>query len=170
VSPTWHSSRRRRQPEVDRVRREILFFKPNQIIKQTKQTVLNRRDKDMNRVTHFEIYTDDPEVVQPFYKDVFGWKFNKFEGGPIEYWLVTTGDDKDPGINGGITRPREGQSPGTINTVAVQSLDQTIKKVEQCGGKICVPKMAIPTVGWLAYAEDPAGNVFGIIEPDTNAR
>ncbi len=48
----------------------------------------------MNRVTHFEIYTDDPEGVQPFYQDVFGWKFSKFEGGPIEYWLVTTGDDR----------------------------------------------------------------------------
>ena len=78
----------------------------------------------MNRITHFEIYTDDPKAVQPFYQDVFGWKFQKFEGGPIEYWLVTTGDDKEPGINGGITRPREGQSSGTLNTIAVASLDQ----------------------------------------------
>jgi predicted enzyme related to lactoylglutathione lyase len=108
--------------------------------------------------------------VQPFYQDVFGWKFNKFEGGPIEYWLVTTGDDKQPGINGGMTRPREGQSPGTLNTVAVKFLDQTIRQIEQRGGKICVPKMAIPKVGWLAYAADPAGNVFGVIEPDTNAK
>jgi len=123
----------------------------------------------MNRVTHFEIYTDDPEAVQPFYRDVFGWKFSKFEGGPIEYWFVTTGDDKEPGINGGLTRPREGQSPCTLNTVAVQSLDQTIEKIEQRGGKICVPKMAIPKIGRLAYAEDLAGNVFGIIEPNTNA-
>ena len=30
--------------------------------------------------------------------------------------------------------------------------------------------MAIPGVGWLAYAEDPAGNVFGIMEPDTSAK
>lgn len=124
----------------------------------------------MNRVTHFEIYTEDPEAVQPFYQGVFGWQFKKFEGGPMEYWLVTTGEDKDRGINGGITRPREGQSPGTINTVAVQSLDQTVRKVEQSGGRICVPKMNIPGVGRLAYAEDPAGNVFGIIEPDLNAK
>jgi uncharacterized protein len=122
----------------------------------------------MPRVVHFEIYTDDPEAVRPFYQDVFGWKIDKFAG-PIEYWLVTTGDDKEPGINGGLLRPRQGQSPGTLNTIAVSSLDQTIKKVEQRSGKICVPKMAIPGIGWLAYAEDPAGNVFGIIEPDTKA-
>ena len=119
----------------------------------------------MQRVIHFEIYTDSPETVQPFYQDVFGWKFQKFEGGPLEYWLVTTGDEKDPGINGGLARPREGQHTGTINTVAVQSLDRSIKKIEESGGKICVPKMQIPKVGWLAYAQDPAGNVFGIIEP-----
>src|SRR5439155_3587233 len=125
----------------------------------------NQKGLNMPRVVHFEIYTDDPEAVRPFYQGVFGWKFKKFEGGPIEYWLVTTGDDKEPGINGGLTRPREGQSPGTLNTICVSSLDELIKKVEQAGGKICVPKMAIPKVGWLAYAEDPAGNVFGMIEP-----
>jgi predicted enzyme related to lactoylglutathione lyase len=69
-----------------------------------------------------------------------------------------------------MTRPREGQSPGTLNTVAVKSLDQTMSKIEQGGGKVCVPKMAIPKVGWLAYAADPAGNIFGVIEPDTNAK
>ena len=123
----------------------------------------------MPRVTHFEIYTDDPEAVRPFYQDVFEWKFDEFDG-PIDYWLVTTGSDKEPGINGGLTRPREGQSPGTLNTIAVGSLEQTVRKIEQRGGKICVPKMAIPKIGWLAYAEDPAGNVFGIIEPDTEAK
>jgi hypothetical protein len=123
----------------------------------------------MPRVNHFEIYTDNPEAVQPFYREIFGWKFQKFEGGPVEYWLITTGPDNEPGINGGITRPRGGQSPGTLNTIAVASLNETIEKIENRGGKICVPKMAIPKVGWLAYAEDPAGSVFGIIEPDTNA-
>lgn len=124
----------------------------------------------MARITHFEIYTEKPETVQPFYRDVFGWKFQKFEGGPMEYWTITTGADEEPGINGGITRPRPGQSAGTLNTIAVESLDNTIRKIEQVGGRICVPKMAIPKVGWLAYAEDPAGNVFGIIQPSENAK
>ena len=44
----------------------------------------------MARVVHFEIYTDDPEAVRPFYESVFGWKIQKWEGGPMEYWTVTT--------------------------------------------------------------------------------
>ena len=123
----------------------------------------------MNRPVHFEIYTDKPEAVQPFYRDVFGWKFKKFEGGPLEYWLVTTGEDNEPGINGGLLRPRDGQNPGTINTVPVASLEETTKAIEKRGGKICVPKMAIPGVGWLAYAQDPANNVFGILQPDAKS-
>src|SRR5256886_8117372 len=75
----------------------------------------------MNRVTHFEIYTENPEAVQPFYRDVFGWKFQKFEGGPIENWLVTTGDDNEPGINGGITCPREGRSEEHTSELQSQS-------------------------------------------------
>src|SRR2546427_13104119 len=106
----------------------------------------------MNRVTHFEIYTDDPQAVQPFYRDVFGWKFQKFEGGPVEYWLVSTGDDKDPGINGGMTRPREGQKTGTLNTVAVASLDQTIKKNEQRGGEKCLAEKGNSKIGGGSFA------------------
>src|SRR5256886_17294278 len=89
----------------------------------------------MNRVTHFEIYTDDPEAVRPFYQDVFGWKFHKFEGGPMEYWLVTTGDDKDPGINGGRHPPRKGENPRTLKTIAGGGSDLKIKKKREGGGK-----------------------------------
>src|SRR2546423_14467558 len=89
----------------------------------------------MQRVIHFEIYTHDPEAVRPFYQDVFGWQFKKFEASPIEYWLGTTGDDKDPGINGGFGRPREGENPGAIKTIAGRSLDQAIKKNQQRGGE-----------------------------------
>ena len=122
----------------------------------------------MQRVVHFEIYTNDPEAVQPFYRDVFEWEFKKFEGGPIEYWVVTTGDDKEAGINGGMLRPRPGQNPGTINTVTVSSLEETLRKITEGGGSVCVPKMAIPKVGWLAYAQDPTGIVFGILQPETD--
>jgi len=123
----------------------------------------------MARVVHFEIYTEEPEAVRPFYEKVFGWKIQKWDG-PIEYWVVTTGEETEPGINGGLLRPREGQSAGTLNTVAVQSLDKAIDDINREGGRICVPKMAIPRIGWLAYAEDPAGNVFGILQPDSGVR
>src|SRR2546421_11436507 len=104
----------------------------------------------MNRITHFEIYTNDPQAVQPFYQDVFGWQFSKFEGGPIEYWLVTTGDDKEPGMNGGMSRPHQRQSHGTNKPDAEESSTQTIEDLQQGGGKTCGSKDGVPQRRLLA--------------------
>jgi predicted enzyme related to lactoylglutathione lyase len=54
--------------------------------------------------------------------------------------------------------------------IDVPSLDQFINKIEQHGGTVCVPKMAIQGVGWLAFAQDPQGNVLGIMEADKRAK
>ena len=123
----------------------------------------------MNRVIHFEIAADDPEQVAKFYHKVFGWKFEKWEG-PFDYWLVTTGDDTEPGINGGLNR-KMGTSPvRTVNTIAVESVDAIIKKIVTNGGKVIREKTAIPGIGYLAYCEDSDGILFGIMESDISAR
>ena len=121
-----------------------------------------------NRVVHFEFGAVEPERAAKFYSEVFGWKTSKFPG-PEEYWLVVTGPDGEPGINGGIMRHKDAQ-PRTINTIQVDSIEEAIKKIEAAGGTICVPKMAIPGVGWLAYGQDTEGNLFGIHVQDRNAK
>ncbi len=122
----------------------------------------------MNRVIHFEIHSSDVEKSMNFFQSVFGWKFTKWNG-PEPYWLVETGDAKQPGINGGFMSSRDGQ-PRTVNTVAVESVDETVKKVGSAGGTVVVPRMAIPGVGWLAYAMDPTGNLIGFMQHDSNAK
>ncbi|HVP06494.1 MAG TPA: VOC family protein [Candidatus Acidoferrum sp.] len=117
----------------------------------------------MPRVVHFEINADKPERASKFYGDLFGWKINKWEGG--DYWLVSTGDKSQAGIDGGIMK-RDGQHASTYNTVAVESLDEYLTKVTKLGGTIHRPKTQIPGIGWFAYCKDTEGNVFGIIQPD----
>ena len=56
-----------------------------------------------------------------------------------------------------------------MNTIDVASCDEFARKVETAGGKVAVPKMAIPGVGWLAYCTDPEGNTFGIMQSDPKA-
>jgi predicted enzyme related to lactoylglutathione lyase len=123
----------------------------------------------VNRVVHFEIAVDDPEQIVKFYSNVFGWKFEKWQG-PFDYWLITTGDDTEPGINGGLNRNLGTNQIGTINTIAVESVDSTIKKIVKNGGKVIREKTAIPGVGYLAYCEDSAGILIGIMESDISAR
>ena len=55
----------------------------------------------MPRVVHFEINADKPERAAAFYKKAFGWKVKKWDG-PMPYWMVTTGEKGELGINGGI--------------------------------------------------------------------
>ena len=127
----------------------------------------------MPRVIHFEIVADNPERAMKFYKEVFGWKFNKWDG-PQDYWLVKTGEDSQPGINGGLT-PKTNQGSGNTggritNSIDVPSIDEFSNKISMEGGKVLSPKMPIPGVGYLAICEDTEGISFGIIQYDRNAK
>ena len=46
----------------------------------------------------------------------------------------------------------------------------TLSSVEQNGGTIAVPKMAVPGVGWLVYFKDTEGNIIGAMENDPDAK
>jgi predicted enzyme related to lactoylglutathione lyase len=122
----------------------------------------------MPRIIHFDLPADDPARAQKFYSEIFGWKFDKWNG-PMDYWMVKTGDDKQPGINGGLSKRMPGQA-GPSNTIDVPSVDEYIKKIQSNGGKIIMPKMPIPKIGYFAQCMDTEGNIFGIMQPDTNAK
>ena len=119
----------------------------------------------MARVVHFEIPAKDPKKSAAFYKKVFGWKIKQW--GKEQYWMVQTGNSKMPGIDGGIMPKKDLKT--TVNTVGVDSVDKAVKKVIAAGGKLVRPKIAIPTMGWLAYCVDTDGNVFGMMEMDKGA-
>ncbi len=120
----------------------------------------------MSRVIHFDITADDPERAMQFYATIFGWEFQKWDG-PMDYWLITTGPEDQPGINGGMSR-REPDMP-SANTIDVASVDECVARVTEQGGTVVSPKMAIPGVGYMAYLTDTEGNVFGIMQNDPTA-
>jgi predicted enzyme related to lactoylglutathione lyase len=122
----------------------------------------------MSKVMHFEIGADDPKRAMAFYEKVFGWKYEKYGDNSMDYWLVTTGDKGEPGINGAI-QARTQLPQSVINTIMVASIDDTIAKITENGGKILVPKMEIPKVGVMVYFQDTEGNIFGAMQADPNA-
>ena len=120
-----------------------------------------------NRVVHFEIPCDNPDKTLTFFKDVFGWTFQQF--GSEEYWFAITGEDSVQGINGAIMRKRDPGQP-LVNTLSVDNIDEYTQKVESAGGKIVLPKMAVPSMGWVAYFTDPDGNIHGMWQDDALAQ
>lgn len=121
----------------------------------------------MFRVVHFEVPTDNTTASRKFYENVFGWKFTKWEG-PMDYWLITTGAPGTLGIDGALGGAAN-EMKGTVNTVEVLDLDEAIKKTEENGGQVIMPKAEIPGVGWLVYVREPGGAVLGMIQnlPET---
>jgi predicted enzyme related to lactoylglutathione lyase len=127
----------------------------------------------MARVIHFEIHADNPERAAKFYTDLFGWRIEKW-GGPMEYWMVFTGPDGTPGINGGLMKrqhPLSGNDGviGYVCTVDVDDLDKSVARGTELGAAVALPKMPVPGVGWLAYLKDTEGNVFGLMQMDRAA-
>ena len=121
----------------------------------------------MARVVHFEIPADDPQRASTFFKNVFGWDIQKWDG-PVDYWLMMTGEQGAPGIDGALLKKAEG-NPMVVHTIDVEDLDATIAKIEASGGSIAVPKMPVPGVGWMAYFKDTEGNIHGIMQSDESA-
>jgi predicted enzyme related to lactoylglutathione lyase len=121
----------------------------------------------MNRFTHFELVTTDLEKTAAFYREVFGWQVDKWEG-PVEYWLVTSGDPSTPGINGGLMHASP-EMTGTINTVETDDIDAVLAKALANGAEVVMPKDVIPSVGYQAYIKDNCGIVVGLHQADPKA-
>ena len=127
----------------------------------------------MSRAVHFEVHASNPQALITFYSALFGWTVNKWEGG--DYWMIHTGPDDQPGINGGLM-PRRGDAPqalAAVNafviTVDVDDIDAAVARGKAAGGSMALPKMPVPGIGWLAYLKDPDGNIFGMMQADTGA-
>jgi predicted enzyme related to lactoylglutathione lyase len=123
----------------------------------------------MGRVVHFEIHCGDPDRAERFYRDVFGWDIQRYEGAPIDYRLITTGPDDQPGINGALVQ-RRGEIDGSaviayVNTISVEDIDEAERRLAAAGGEVALPRAEVPGVGQLAYYKDTEGNIFGILQP-----
>ncbi len=135
----------------------------------------------MNRVVHFEIHAANPERAATFYREVFGWAIQEWVIPGVEmpeenrYWMVTTGPEGEPGINGGLlvrrgAAPAAGQAVNAyVCTMGVASVDECVAKALAAGATVALPKMPIKGVGWLAYCHDTEGNIFGMIQDDKSA-
>ncbi|TVX88067.1 VOC family protein [Paenibacillus agilis] len=131
----------------------------------------------MGRIVHFEIHVDDMERAKKFYGQIFGWTFedwSEYAGTP--YFGAVTGDTNEMGINGALMQ-RKGPPPepgqpmnGYACTVGIGDYDSTEEKIVSLGGKVVVQKHALPGMAWQGYCIDTEGNVFGIHQPDKNAK
>ena len=85
----------------------------------------------MPTIVHFEIPADDVERSRKFYSDLFGWKIEKWSGSTgmdMEYWTITTTDDKGNKAVGGGMMKRQGPQQPIIDYIDVKSVDEYSSK------------------------------------------
>ncbi len=115
----------------------------------------------------FEIPADDMERAKRFYSQVFGWTIEEL---PVPFGkdrlFIKTGDGNI--IAGGMIKRRDPHQT-TVNYIDVPSTDKYTVKVKCLGGKVLVPKTAVPGMGYFVVCEDTEDNAFSIWEDDPNA-
>ncbi len=119
----------------------------------------------MPTIVHFEIPADDIDRAKKFYSELFKWKINGVPG--MEYWLVTTSGGKAVG-GGMMKRRRPGQT--ITNYIDVPSISEYSMNVQKLGGKVIVPKTAVPKMGYFSVCLDTENNIFGLWEDDISAQ
>ncbi len=78
-----------------------------------------------NNVAAFAIHADDVARARRFYEAVFGWKFEPW--GPPDFYLIHTGDERQPGVQGLMHKRQQPKGVGGPNcfecTISVDDVD-----------------------------------------------
>lgn len=128
----------------------------------------------MHGIAYFEIHGTDTAALAAFYKQLFGWRVERWGESDTYIFHIKEGDAQDgSGINGAI-RQRRGPAPahgapvmGAVLSVALdpgETLEPYLEKGQQLGATLGVPPFEMPGAGRAAYLRDPDGNVFGLFE------
>src|SRR5258705_12398470 len=102
-----------------------------------------------NNVKHFSINADDVPRARRFYEKAFGWKFEPW--GPPNFYLIKTGTDKEPGLEGALQGRREivaGETVfGFLGEVGGRLIDEDLWGGGGEGGKKRMVKVSLPSIG-----------------------
>lgn len=117
----------------------------------------------MNPVNWFEIPAKDINESKTFYEAVFGIEMQLTEMGPLKMaWFPMEQDA--PNATGTLVEA-ESYNPsydGTMVYFSVESIEDTLVKAKENGGKVITEKMDIGEYGFVGHFEDNAGNRVGI--------
>jgi uncharacterized protein len=131
------------------------------------KTSPKKTNKPAASVVWFEIPADNVARAKKFYSALFGWKIKAFPG-MKDYLHIDTGG-KDASPDGGLMARKHPAQPIT-QYISVPSVTNAIAKVTKLGGKICVPKTPVPTMGYFAVCQDTENNTFALWEMNPGAK
>mgnify|MGYP003639196088 CR=1 FL=1 len=125
-----------------------------------------------NNISHFAIYIDDIDRAKKFYANLFGWEFNSF--GPGDFLQIINSESENAPPIGALQArkysPIQEKVIGFECSIEVDDIDNIQKNIQENGGRIVMPKTAIPHVGWLVKFIDTEDNIVCAIQYDQKAK
>jgi hypothetical protein len=101
----------------------------------------------------------DQKALQSFWSSVFGWKLNTDSPGG---YGMTSPDQT--GIVVGIGSTPDGSIGHVTGYVRVDSVDATLARAVELGGKVIMPRFSPDGQAWLGLVADADGHVVGVSE------
>jgi predicted enzyme related to lactoylglutathione lyase len=116
-----------------------------------------------NPVHWFEIPVCDILRAKDFYESVFECELSLEE---VKMMRMATFPmvEKDRGASGALVQAK-GYEPGHSGTTvyfSVEDIDYVLKRVQDKGGSIIIPKTSIGEYGFIAHFEDSEGNQIAL--------
>jgi predicted enzyme related to lactoylglutathione lyase len=115
--------------------------------------------KKTNIANWFEVPVKDLGRATRFYEKVFDVKmtFEEMNGMKMAMFPM---DQDAPGTTGALMQAEtyEPSHAGTVVYFTVESIEETLRKINANGGKMFMPKTAIGQYGFIAQYEDTEGN------------
>ncbi len=104
-----------------------------------------------------ELATNDMDASADFYRQLFGWNIEPWEGSERPYMIIQVGEKG----NGGIRPAQDGEPPNWAAYFATEDIDAAAAKVEELGGTKLMEPMDIG-IAKVLPAADPQGAMFAI--------
>jgi uncharacterized protein len=127
-----------------------------------------------SQLAHFAIHADDLERARKFYGGVFGWTFQGYGGAMTDFCQIQDGAGSYLAPLGALQSRKFNSAPqpviGFECSIVVDDVDAAARAVEANGGKIVMPRAAIPGVGWIIKFLDTEGNLVCAVKYDPAAK
>ena len=114
-----------------------------------------------------ELMTRDVPAALAYYRDTFGWRFERSQTGPGGAYHVALAHGRSvAGIADMTAMPgTEDQPPRWLVYIAVDDVDAATNATAMAGGHVLRHPFEVPGVGRLAVVSDPTGAVLGLMTP-----
>ena len=124
----------------------------------------------MDGVNLFGLPADDMERAKEFFSKTFGWNFMATGMDGNHHFATTIPTDENGlpteagGINGGLIERGTYEQHVTSIYIKVKSIDETVKRVKEYGGKLVFAKIPIADFAFFAQIKDTEGNLISLWE------